>query len=321
MKYKKYTVKTKPEAEDIVCAALNDAGILSLEIEDSVPFTKKELDEIFTDEIPIMDIPEGEAYISFYLEEDKNEKALLSSALKAIEELKGYSDIGEGTVSSSEAEDTDWLNKWKDFFKPFSIELADKKILSIVPSWETGNYGNDSDILLNIDPGTAFGTGAHETTKLCIKELSRYVKSGLSVLDLGTGSGILSMAAFKFGAKKVTATDVDINAKPAIEDNFEKNGLSDADFTFIYGDVLKNTDIKNLAGKDYDIVVANILPVVLVPLCEIIKDFMHKGSVLIFSGILTEKAGSVRQALAENGLEIKSENTEGEWSSITAVWE
>ena len=321
MKYKKYTVKTKPEAEDILCATLYEAGVQSLEIEDSVPFTKEELDGIFTDEVPVKDIPEGEAYVSFYLEENGEEKKLLSAALAAIEELKTFSDIGEGSVSASETEDVDWLNKWKEFFKPFVIDLPDGRRLAIVPSWEMESFGEDAELLLNIDPGTAFGTGAHETTRLCIRELSKYVKEGSRVLDLGTGSGILSMAAFRFGAKEVVATDVDENVKPAIGDNFEKNDLKDKDFSFVFGDVCSNGEVRKAAGKDMDIVVANILPVVLIPLCDVIKDFLHPGSVVIFSGILTEKAEPVRQALIKNGLKIKEEHIDGEWTLITSVWE
>lgn len=318
MRYKKYTIKTVTDAEDEICAYLNEAGISSLEIEDSVPWTKDELDEIFVDEVPLKDIPDGEAFISFYLEENGEEKKLLKAATEALDELRKYRDIGEGTISTSESDDADWLNKWKDFFRAFSIELSDGRSLGIVPSWESDREIG-TDMVLNIDPGTAFGTGAHETTRLCIKELSKYVKKDSRVLDLGTGSGILSMAAFYFGAKSVTATDVDKNAIPAVEDNFEKNDLKDRDFRLITGDVLKSEEIRKEVGTGYDVLVANILPVVLIPLCQFIRDFTHKDSVIIFSGILTEKAEAVRQALAARDIKITDENTDGEWSEITAV--
>ncbi len=319
MRYKKFTVKTKPEAEDILCAELNGAGIMSLEIEDSVPFTEKELQEIFVDEIPVRDIPEGVAYVSFYLGEDEDEEKILQSVREVIEELRGCMDIGEGSISRIITEDADWQDRWKEFFKPFSIGLYDGRKLDIVPSWEKADSENKNGFLLNIDPGTAFGTGAHETTKLCIKELSRYVKKGSRVLDLGTGSGILSMVSFMFGAAEVTATEVDINAKPAIEDNFKKNDLEGADFRLIFGDVVKDGEIRKKAGTGYDVIVANILPVVLIPLSEVIKEFAKEGSVIIFSGILTEKADGVRQALKKEGIRIDHEDTKGEWSSITAI--
>ena len=320
MTYKKYTIKTTPEAEDIICAALAEAGIVSFEIEDGTPFSKEELDEIFTDEVPVRDIPENEAYVSFYLEEDENEKKLLSAALEALEELKGYSDIGEGSVSTSDSEDTDWLNKWKEFFKPFSIDLFDGRRVGIVPSWDSGSDAWDADIALNIDPGTAFGTGAHETTRLCIKELAKYVKDGSRVLDLGTGSGILSMVAFKLGAGSVTATEVDKNAVPAVEDNFSKNGLEAADFRFIIGDVTKDENVRKDVGDNYDIIVANILPVVLLPLTPIIKGFAHEGTVVIYSGILIEKKEPVKEALIKEGFRITDENADGEWCELTAAW-
>ncbi len=320
MRYKKYSIKIKTEAEDIVCASLSEAGIVSLEIEDSLPWTKEELDEIFVDEVPVNDIPEGIAYVSFYLEEGEDEKKLLAAAMGAIEELKGYSDIGEGTIEASQTEDADWINKWKDFFRPFYIDIEGGRKVGVIPSWEDDKSMDDADILLHIDPGTAFGTGAHETTRLCIRELSKYVKKDSRVLDLGTGSGILSMAAFKLGAGRVRATDVDINALPAVEDNFEKNGLKGADFKLEIGDVLSDGDLRKKLGDKYDILVANILPPVLIPLCGHIGEFVKEKGMVIFSGILTEKKGPVIKALKDAGCRIKDENEDGEWSSLTAVY-
>ncbi len=319
MRYKKYSIKIKAEAEDIVCAALCEAGVTSLEIEDSIPWTKQELDEIFVDEVPVNDIPEGLAYISFYLEENEDEKRLLAGAMAALEELKTYSDIGEGSISTSLTEDADWINKWKDFFSSFCIDIEGGKKMAVIPSWEDDDSYKDADIRLNIDPGTAFGTGAHETTRLCIKELSKYVKDGCRVLDLGTGSGILSMAALKLGAGNVRATDVDVNASPAVEDNFEKNGLKEADFRLYIGDVLSDEGLRKEIGGGYDILVANILPPVLIPLCGFIREFLKDGGTVIFSGILTEKKDPVVKALKEAGCRILSENEDGEWSSVTSL--
>ncbi|MBQ7463521.1 MAG: 50S ribosomal protein L11 methyltransferase [Lachnospiraceae bacterium] len=319
MRYKKYTIKTKTDAEDIVCAALNEAGISSLEIEDGTPFSEEELKEIFVDEVPVKDIPEGLAYVSFYLEDDEKEKKLLAAALGALEDLRTYCDIGDGTVTSSETEDADWIDKWKEFFRPFYIDLESGKKMGIIPSWEEDTVLPEADMCIHIDPGTAFGTGAHETTKLCIRELSRYVKKGSRVLDLGTGSGILSMAAFMFGASFVRATEVDKNAEPVVKENFEKNSLADTDFEMFLGDVLSDGTLRERLGSGYDIVVANILPPVLIPLCPLLKEFVREDGVVIFSGILTEKKESVRAALKEAGFNVTVEKEEKEWSALVSV--
>ncbi|MCR5652082.1 MAG: 50S ribosomal protein L11 methyltransferase [Lachnospiraceae bacterium] len=320
MRYKKYTIKTKTEAEDIVCAALNEAGITSLEIEDGQPFTEDELEEIFVDEVPVKDIPEGLAYVSFYLEDDEKEKKLLAAAMNALDELKSFSDIGEADITTSETEDADWIDKWKDFFKPFYIDIENGKKMGIIPSWETEAALPDADIRIHIDPGTAFGTGAHETTRLCIRELSKYVKAGSRVLDLGTGSGILSMAAFLLGASYVRATEVDKNAKPVVKENFEKNGLEDMDFKLFMGDVCSDEDLRKEIGRNYDILVANILPQVLVPLCPYLHGFIGEGGTVIFSGILIEKKEGVIKALTVAGFDVISENEEKEWTALVSVY-
>ncbi|MBR5376050.1 MAG: 50S ribosomal protein L11 methyltransferase [Lachnospiraceae bacterium] len=319
MKYKKYSIKTRTDAEDIVCAALNEAGITSLEIEDGLPFSEEDLKEIFVDEVPVKDIPEGVAYVSFYLEDNVEEKKLLAAAMNALEELKGYSDIGEGGITASETEDADWIDKWKEFFRAFYIELEGGKKMGIIPSWEDDAALSDAGICIHIDPGTAFGTGAHETTRLCIRELSKYVKKGSRVLDLGTGSGILSMAAFLLGASVVRATEVDSNAVPVVKENFEKNGLAGEDFELFLGDVCTDDALRSRIGGGFDIIVANILPQVLIPLCPHLKDFAGENCIVIFSGILTEKKEGVMNALECAGFDVISAKEEKEWTALVSV--
>ncbi len=321
MKYKKATIKTKPEAEDIISAELMEAGITGLEIEDAVPWSQKELDEIFVDEVPLKPIPEDEAYISFYLEENDQAEELLKAAANALKEAGKYTDIGEGSICLSSEDDADWLNKWKDYFRAFSIQLHDGRSLRIVPSWEEETDEEKADILLHIDPGTAFGTGAHETTQLCIRELSEKVRPGMKVLDLGCGSGILSMVSFLFGASAVTATDVDPNAENAVRDNFRKNGLEKSDFKLVTGDVITDMKAREEAAGEYDLIVANILPSVLIPLTPVMKYFLKPGGIVIFSGILEEKAAAVRDVLEENGYRPTGTAQMGEWVMISAVRE
>ena len=319
MKYIRYTVETTNEAEDIVCAVLSEAGIEGLEISDSLPWSRKELDEIFVDEVRAYEeVPEGMAYVSFYLEDDDKRQELLQSAKDALEDLRSLTetDCGSLSLTSDELEDEDYLNSWKQFFHSFEIDFDDGKKMSIVPSWEEDPGEDDSDILLHIDPGTAFGTGAHETTKMCIILLEKYLEDGMSVLDIGTGSGILSMSALKFGASRATGTELDAAALPAVEDNFRKNGLSDSGFRVIMGDVVTSTDARREAGSGYDMVIANILPPVLIPLTDVMAEMVKAGGYVLYSGILTEKAPDVIRALETNRYEILEKRELGEWCAI-----
>ncbi len=319
MEYRQFTITTTTDAEDIISAVLSDTGINGIEISDSVPWTKEELDEIFVDEVPVdTSIPEGVAYISFYLSCDEDINTILGNVRDALNDMKTWADIPCGPLSISEKtiHEEDYINSWKAFFHAFDIDFEDGKKMSIIPSWEEDSVSVSTDLVLHIDPGTAFGTGAHETTKLCIKALEKYTADGMSVLDLGTGSGILSMAAFKFGAAKITGTDVDVNAIPAVKDNFTKNDLSDADFRLLIGNVVSDEAFRREAGADYDIVVANILPIVLKPLTPVMSDMVKSGGLVIYSGILTEKAPEVSQVLKDNGFSIIEQTEMGEWCAI-----
>lgn len=318
MKYNKYTIKTTTEAEDIISAVLSDIGINGIEIEDAIPWTDEDRQNMFVDELVLPDIPEGEAHISFYLESDSDTRAMLKKVIEALTELKKTVNIGEATIDTSVTEDRDWINNWKTFFHQFEICFEDGRKVVLVPSWEQPQNVSDGETLIHIDPGTAFGTGAHETTQLCIREIEKAVRPGMKLIDVGTGSGILALMALKFGASSVTGTDLDPNAVPAVKDNFEKNGLTDSKFRLLIGDVITDEDIRKQAGNGYDIFVANILPVVLIPLIPVIRDFIRPGGKVILSGILEEKADPIAAALRDNGYTVISVNRQGEWVSVTA---
>ena len=314
MKWNRFTIKTKTEAEDVVISALADVGIEGVEIQDKQPLTEEDKAQMFVDIMPEGPADDGIAYLNFYLEEDADTESILKDVRLALDEVRSYMDIGEGTIQESQTEDKDWINNWKTFFKPFRAA----EDIVIKPTWETYEKEKDSDILIEIDPGIAFGTGSHETTKLCIQALDHYVKEGDSVLDVGCGSGILSIAALKLGAGHATAIDIDEVAVKVAAENMEVNHIPSSRYTLFDGDLISNTFLKVKAGTGHDIVVANILADVIIPLTSVIRPHLKKGGLYITSGIIDTKEEEVRQTLLENGFEILAVEHMKEWCCFIA---
>ena len=314
MKWKKFTLKTLAEAEDIVIATLAEAGIEGVEIEDKVPRTEKDKEQMFVDILPDAPDNDGIAYLNFYLEEDADVDAILPGVQEALEELRQFMDIGEASIAASETEDKDWINNWKQYFKQFYVDD-----LLIIPSWEEIKPEDQDRPVIHIDPGTAFGTGMHETTQLCIRQLKKYVKPGDEILDVGCGSGILSIAAVKFGAGHAVMTDLDPCAITATKENMEVNGIGEAQYDVMIGNLIDDKAVQDQVGYEkYDIVAANILADVLVPLTPVIIHQMKKGGIYITSGIIDEKETVVVEAVKAAGLEVVEVNHQGEWVSVTA---
>ncbi|MCI5760208.1 MAG: 50S ribosomal protein L11 methyltransferase [Eubacterium sp.] len=315
MKWKKYRLKTIEDAEDIVIATLYDCGIEGAEIEDKKPLTREEKEQMFVDILPDLPDDDGIAYLNFYLDpEETDTEAVLQKAREALDELRSYTDIGEGTIEESETEDKDWINNWKQYFKQFYVDD-----ILIIPSWEQVKEEDRDKMILHIDPGTAFGTGMHETTQLCIRQLRKYVKPGIEMLDVGTGSGILGIVAVKFGAGHVLGTDLDPCAVPAVEDNRKANDIPDGAFDMIIGNMIDDQETRDRAGYGkYDIITANILADILVPMTPAVVPAMKKGGIYITSGILEDQAYKVLDACRAAGLEIVEQTQQGEWVSITA---
>lgn len=314
MKWKKFTLKTLAEAEDIVIATLAEAGIEGVEIEDKVPLTEKDKEQMFVDILPDAPDNDGIAYLNFYLEEDADVDAILPGVQEALEELRQFMDIGEASIAASETEDKDWINNWKQYFKQFYVDD-----LLIIPSWEEIKPEDQDRPVIHIDPGTAFGTGMHETTQLCIRQLKKYVKPGDEILDVGCGSGILSIAAVKFGAGHAVMTDLDPCAITATKENMEVNGIGEAQYDVMIGNLIDDKAVQDQVGYEkYDIVAANILADVLVPLTPVIIHQMKKGGIYITSGIIDEKETVVVEAVKAAGLEVVEVNHQGEWVSVTA---
>lgn len=314
MKWNKFTLKTKAEAEDLVISALADVGILGVEIEDHVPLSETDKQQMFVDILPDMPENDGVAYLNFYLDEEEDKEEILAKVRQALEELKEFTDIGEGTIEESQTEDKDWINNWKEYFKQFYVDD-----ILIIPSWEEVKPEDRDKMIIHIDPGTAFGTGMHETTQLCIRQLKKYVTPKTELLDVGTGSGILSIAALKLGARHAVGTDLDVCAVTAVEENKAANDIAADDFTMMIGNIIDDREIQDAVGYEkYDIVVANILAEVLVMLTPVIVKQMKPGAYYITSGILAEKEKVVTAAIELAGLEVTEVTYQGEWVSVTA---
>lgn len=314
MKWNKYTLKINADAEDIVSATLAEVGVQGVEIEDKKPLTGEELKGMFVDIAPSFPVDDNIAYMHFYMDPDEDNEEILEAARRELDSLREFTDIGEAVITRSETEDKDWINNWKEYFHHFYVDD-----ILIVPSWEEIPKGDEDKMILHIDPGTAFGTGMHETTQLCIRQLKKYVKPGDKILDVGTGSGILGIVALKLGAGSAVGTDLDPCTVNAVKENKETNDIKDESFSLILGNIIDDKEVQDSAGYDkYDIATANILADVLVPLAPQIIKHIKKGGILITSGILDVKEKEVADALVKAGFTIEEVTAQGEWVSITA---
>ena len=345
MKWKKLTVKTIKDAEDIIISELYDLGLEGAMIEDHVPLTAWEKEQMFVDILPDAPEDDGIAYLSFFVEVPSDEDdvesiatqnglsedmdnsyfmvsngqpvdmdALVLAVTEKLNEIREFMDIGEGSIVVSETEDKDWLNNWKEFFHQFYIDD-----LLVTPSWEEVKPEDADKKVLHIDPGTAFGTGMHETTQLCIRQLKKYITPETLLLDVGTGSGILAIVSLMYGIKGAVGTDLDPCAVEAVRENMEVNGVASDSFEMMIGNIISDKEIQERVGYDkYDIVVANILAEVLLPLTPVVKQHLKKGGIYITSGIIAEKEQLVTDAIKAAGMEVLEVTRQNEWVSVTA---
>ncbi len=324
MKWKKYTIETTTAAEDYMSSMLMDLGIEGIEIEDNIPLTKEDQADMFIDFLPELPPDEGVSYVSFYIEEDgSDQKQILTQVKAGLENLRKMVEVGSGVISSSETEDLDWINNWKKYFSSFTIED-----ILIKPTWEELKEEDKDKFLIEIDPGISFGTGKHETTQLCIRQLLKYIRgnSGYTpenthpkVLDVGCGSGILSIVALKLGASEVVGTDLDADCMISTKENMEVNHLDAGLGTFYVGNLIDDEELQQKVGtEEYDIVVANILADVIIPMAPVIPARLKKGGYFITSGIIDFKENEVKAAIEKAGLEVVEINHQGEWVNITA---
>ncbi len=325
MKWKKFKVKTITDAEDIIISTLYDIGLEGAQIEDKIPLTALEKEQMFVDILPEGPEDDGIAYLSFFVEEKEDgslevlgertdAEAVLEQVRQELEDLRQFCDIGEGSVTLDETEDIDWINNWKQYFHQFYIDD-----ILVIPSWEDVKAEDRDRMVLHIDPGTAFGTGMHETTQLCVRQLRKYMTPGARLLDVGTGSGILSILSLMFGAGHAVGTDLDPCAVEAVAANSEANGIDPSRFEMLTGNIITDQEVRNRVGYGcYDIVAANILAEVLVPLTPVIVDQLKPGGIYITSGIIDDREEAVAEAVKAAGLKVLEVNRQGEWVNVTA---
>ena len=325
MKWIKIRIKTITEAEDIIISTLYDIGLEGAQIEDKVPLTALEKEQMFVDILPDSPEDDGIAWLNFFVEKNEDGSlelqgetldadTVLERVEAELEDLKIFCDIGEGTVTVDETEDIDWINNWKQYFHQFYIDD-----ILVIPSWEDIKPSDRDRLTLHIDPGTAFGTGMHETTQLCIRQLRKFITPETELLDVGTGSGILAILSLMFGARHAVGTDLDPCAVEAVAQNCEANGIESGRFEMMVGNIITDKAVQDRVGYGcYDIVAANILADVLVPLTPVIVDQLKPGGIYITSGIIDDKEQTVREAVEAAGLEIVEVTYQGEWVSVTA---
>ena len=316
MKWKKYTIETTTAAEDFMSSMLMELGIEGIEIEDNIPLTKDDQADMFIDFLPDLPPDEGISHVSFYIEDDGSDQTEILKRVKiGLEDLRSMVDVGSGMITSSETEDLDWINNWKKYFTSFTIDD-----ILIKPTWEELKDEDKDKLLIEIDPGISFGTGKHETTQLCIRQLEKYIKGGSpKVLDVGCGSGILSIVALKLGARAVVGTDLDKDCMISTRDNMQVNNLDASLGEFYVGNLIDDTTLQEKVGtQEYEIVVANILADVIIPMAPVIPDRLKQGGYFITSGIIDFRENDVKEAIENAGLTIVEINHQGEWVNITA---
>ena len=317
MNWTEAEIYTSTDGIDILCASLLDIGIKGFSIRDAEDFNEflenKDGKWDYIDD-DLMNLKNCETSVTIYLPDNSQGGEMLISLKNLLAQMKERdteNKWGRLEVELKSVREEDWANNWKQYFKP--LKVGEK--LLVKPSWE--NYeNNDGRTILEIDPASSFGTGQHNTTKLCLELLEKCVKGDDRVLDLGCGSGILSIGAMLLGAKEATAVDIEQNAVETAKENALKNNISAEKYTALFGDIISNTDLRAQIGDGFDIITANIVADVLIAMSGLFRSFLKPDSVLIISGIIVERKDEVINAVTAQGFEvIESADSEG-WAAV-----
>ena len=331
MKWTVFTITTTVDAEDYVCAALAELGYDGVEIIDNMPLSKEDVAAQFIDIPLVTDESDRTSKIRCYAEINEDNSSQNDTEIRIAEirdAIEIYSDIvplGDLTIETTVTEDLDWINNWKQYFHSFRIG----EDILIKPTWEENTEVREGDLVIEIDPGTAFGTGSHETTWLCIEAIRAHVKEGDVVLDIGCGSGILAIIAKKLGAGSCIGIDIDPIAVDVAKENAEQNNLTvvepenpeivDGAVSFYAGDVITDREFAaSCVLTKYPVVVANILADVIKPMMPVVKDFLADGGCFITSGILREREEEMVAEFERNGYRVTERRYKNDWVSLTA---
>lgn len=338
MKWIKYDIHTTTKSADIIGEILTECGIYGYEISDHVPLTEKEEKKMYTDIPADLGEDDGQSILTFYTESPNNTtkeffstgsslrdeeiqeepipvpEELIARILALVEERKTFLPLETPQIQYQEQDDSLWKDKWKEHFQPFRVA----EDIIIKPTWcDIPQDTKPEDIIVQIDPGSAFGTGTHETTRLCLLSLRKYITPDTTIIDAGCGSGILAITALLCGAKSAFCLDIDSAAVNGTLENARNNQLDQQRLTAIHANILENCDaVYEACQPPYHIAVANILADVIIPLSDYIGRFLKKDGIFISSGILSEKAEEVEHALRKNHFHIIEKNTLGEWVSF-----
>lgn len=321
MNFTEVKLYTTTEGIEPVTAVLMQLGVTGFVIEDA-----KDFESFLTDTQPywdyidddLMKLKECETSITIYLAENSQGAETLTAIKTAMAQLKAGN--AEGAYGRLEIElgnvkEEDWANNWKQFFKP--LEVGERFVIK--PSWEEYNKGGER-MILEIDPSSSFGTGSHHTTQLCLEQLEKQVKQGDNVLDMGCGSGILSVAALMLGAKHVTAVDIDLNSIKITGENMALNNFANDKYTALCGNVISDSELAARLGSGcYDVIAANIVADVIAGMSGLFPRYLKEGGVLVCSGIINNRAEEIADLLKQSGLEIVSISEKEDWTAITAV--
>ena len=316
MKWIELAVYTTDEGIEAVCNALASVGIDQVSIEESsqqvaafLEQTAKYWDYADADALAAKDGPCVKAYLS-QLEETEPLLAAARAAVESLKENKGGLDLGSLAIRETLVDDEDWANSWKAYYKP--IEIGSRLI--VCPTWEETEAGER--IVLKMDPGMVFGTGTHETTRMCLEALEERVKGNETVLDIGCGSGILAIAALLLGAKDAVLADIDPVARSVVEENFDVNGVDRSRGKVFIGDVLQEEKLRKSLDGAYDIVIANIVADVIIALSPYIQRYLKADGTFLCSGIINEREQDVRAALEKNGFVVEKRMNKENWVAM-----
>ncbi|MCR5452046.1 MAG: 50S ribosomal protein L11 methyltransferase [Lachnospiraceae bacterium] len=313
MKYKKITITAENNAEDIISSILFDMDITEIEIKNSKDEAEKAAYDDFPELAPDI-VSDGMSRLSFYVDETEDTDLIISNIKEETEGYEGIIDVSKVEITQNVVDDADWKDNWKKYFHSF--EVGD---IFICPSWEEVPDEWEGNTIVRIDPGMSFGTGAHESTRLIIKQMKKYITADSKVLDMGCGSGILSIVAGKIGSKDITGVDIDPDCLISTEENLEKNDIPGDTYKLYSGDITVDEELTKKVGSGYDVVLCNILADIIVGMLPKISAAVKKGGILITSGIINFKEEMIKEALIKEGFEIKDVLYDGEWVSITGV--